>query len=77
MYSLFMSSVSSTIQWFIDPIPISIPLIDSNDILNSSYPASTFAFGFGSPAEFLMQLGLYLYLFTCTIKKCVGHYVGH
>ena len=75
MYSLFMSSVSSTIQWFIDPH--SIPLIDSNAILNSSHPASTFAFGFGSPAEFLMQLGLFLYFFTGTIKKCVGHYVGH
>ena len=44
-----------------------MPLIDSNDILNFSHPASTF--GFGSPAEFLMQMGLFLYLFTGTIKK--------
>jgi hypothetical protein len=32
---------------------------EAEDILNSSHPASTF--GLGSPAEFLMQLGLFLY----------------
>jgi hypothetical protein len=51
--------------------PHSIPLIDSNDMLNSSHPASTF--GFGSPVEFLMQLGLSLYLFTGTMQKGVRH----